>query len=701
MNGEILSIAPLIDLRVIIALGGIGLLIVAYSMMRGVTGAPLRLLILAVLIAALCNPKYVREQRDPQNDIAVVVIDRTSSQNVGDRAEQTEAALIALRQRAQPMKKLDIREVDVFDGTGEDGNEGSNLLTALSQAVGEISKGRFAGAVMITDGQVHDADGNGAAGGALGGPLHVLLSGHPGERDRRLVIDSAPSYGIVGQNVSITYHVEDKRDNSALGSLGDLAEVVLKNGETIISRAQIEVGKKDTFTFELDHAGTSILEIEVAPVDGELSTTNNRTLVTLNGVRDRLKVLLVSGKPHAGERTWRNLLKADPSVDLVHFTILRPPEKDDFTPLNELALISFPVQELFEVKLAEFDLIVFDRYILRDILPPSYFQNIADYVRNGGAVLLSVGSEFADTRNLSDTSLGKIIPARPTGAVLERAYRPDISKIGNRHPVTEGLSSLSRINRENPLKPGWGRWFRQIEATVQSGITVMTGLEDRPLLVLDRNQDGRIALMLSDQAWLWARGYDGGGPQAELLRRLAHWLMKEPDLEEESLRATISGGELHIQRRSLSDEGITIEVTSPSGKVVQIQSSAVSGPGRRVSIPATEVGLYEISDGTLKARATSGTLNPLEFADLTATPDRILMAVNKSGGGLRWIKDGAVEVRRVQRDRDLNGRDWFGFIENNTYVVTGVFQVPVLPGVVLMIVLLGLLMAAWWREGRS
>jgi len=703
MNGDALTFAPLMDVRLIGAMGLIGLAFVVIGLLKQGKGSWVRLVILGILLAAMMNPRFVREQRELRSDIAVIVIDRTSSQNVGERKIRTETALQTLRQQFQEMVGLELREVEVIDGGGvaqsDRFDDGSNLMSALRRAVGEIPKGRFAGAMMITDGQVHDVPRNGAVG-EFDGPVHVLLSGKPDERDRRLVVDNAPGYGIVGQELSITYHVEDKGLDQATNSLGDLARVTLRGGDKVIAEAQIPVGKKDTLTFTVEHAGPSILEIEVAPVDGELSDLNNRTLISINGVRDRLKVLLVSGYPHAGERTWRNLLKADPSVDLVHFTILRPLEKDDFTPLNELALITFPVRELFEAKLDEFDLVIFDRYILRDILPPTYLHNLAEYVNDGGAMLLSVGPEFASTRSLSETALSRILPARPSGGVLERAFRPGISAIGKRHPVTAGLSSRAPINRSDPSRPGWGRWFRQVEAVQRSGTTVMTGVDDQPLLILDRIEDGRVALMLSDHIWLWARGYDGGGPQAELLRRLAHWLMKEPDLEEESLRASVKGGQLHIRRGSLSEDEVTIEVTSPSGKVKRILTKPSDDNAGDIVIPAYEIGLYKISDGIRKVQAASGALNPLEFADLRTTEDYTKSLTSVSGGGMFWALDGVPDLRRTRPDRDASGKGWAGFRENNAYVVTGVRQLPVLPGLALMAVLLALLMGTWWREGR-
>jgi hypothetical protein len=137
----------------------------------------------------------------------------------------------------------------------------------------------------------------------------------------------------------------------------------------------------------LDRGGMNVLQFELAEEAGELTTRNNSAIVQINGVRDRLSVLLVSGEPNAGQRTWRNLLKSDPAVDLVHFTILRPPDRHDGVPVNELSLIAFPTRELFVDKIDEFDLIIFDRYRRRGILPNSYFSNIARYVAEGGALL--------------------------------------------------------------------------------------------------------------------------------------------------------------------------------------------------------------------------------------------------------------------------------------------------------------------------
>ena len=190
------------------------------------------------------------------------------------------------------------------------------------------------------------------------------------------------------------------------------------------------VGKDTAIKVPVSHEGENIVELSAEAGPAELTLQNNRAVVTVSGVRDRLRVLLVSGQPHAGERVWRNLLKADPSVDLIHFTILRPPEKQDATPINELSLIAFPHRELFSEKLHSFDLVIFDRYFEQGILPMAYFENIANYVQDGGALLVSSGPEFAGPMSIFRTPLANVLPAQPTGEIITRAFKPMVTADG-------------------------------------------------------------------------------------------------------------------------------------------------------------------------------------------------------------------------------------------------------------------------------
>ncbi len=688
-----LVLVPLLPWWMIAALAAASVLLTALALWRRARGAGLRGLALVAGLAALANPISVDETRDPLDDVAIIVVDESLSQRVGERREATEAARTALASRIERLDGMALRIVTAGAPTAaEDGGEagdGTLLFAALEDALADIAPERVAGVVMITDGQVHDVPANAARLG-LRAPLHVLLSGRRDEQDRRLVVEQAPRYGIVGETLALRLRVED--ETMAPGSA---ATVTLRRDGGPPQRITVTIGQSREIPFELDHGGTTVLEITADAGRAELTLDNNRAVTVINGVRDRLRVLLVSGEPHAGERTWRNLLKADPSVDLVHFTILRPPEKQDGTPIRELALIAFPIRELFEVKLGEFDLIIFDRYNRRGVLPLVYFDNIVRYVREGGAVLVAAGPGFAGPLSLYRSPLSEIFPARPTGKVLNAGFRPQVLDRGRRHPVTADLAGL------NDGEPRWGRWFRLIDAEADSGTVVMHGTGGRPVLVLDRIGKGRVAQLLSDHVWLWDRGFEGGGPQAELLRRLAHWLMQEPELEEDALRAVSHGGRLEIERRSLEPDDSPVTVTFPSGATREVALTPTSGGRSTARIAVAEAGLYRLGDGRRSAVAAVGALNPREFADLRTTARRLQPIVEASGGGVHWVADGGgPSVRKVRPGRSLSGPGWIGFKANRRYLVTGMEQTPLLPPFIALVLVLGTLAMAWRAEGR-
>jgi hypothetical protein len=405
-------------------------------------------------------------------------------------------------------------------------------------------------------------------------------------------------------------------------------------------------------------------------------------------------VLLVSGEPHPGERTWRNLLKADASVDLVHFTILRPPEKQDGTPTKELALIAFPTRELFVEKLDEFDLVIFDRYSRQTILPAVYLSNVARYVEDGGAVLIASGPDLADANGLYDTPLAEVIAAAPTGQVVEAPFKPQLTDAGRKHPVTRDLPGSAGET------PSWGRWFRLVDTRVSTGDTVMSGIDDKPLLVLSRTGEGRVAQMLSDQGWLWARGFEGGGPQTELLRRMAHWLMKEPDLEEEALGAAQAGRNLVVERRTMADKADPVTVTLPSGKAEKLDLSEVS-PGRwQATLPVTEAGLHRLSDGTLDAVAAAGSASAREATNILATPAVLAPIAAATGGSVKWLEDGLPQLVKVEPGRQMQGSGWIGLKANGAYRVTAVTDIPLFATLLSLGALLLVICAMWYREGR-
>ncbi len=695
MIGQDIAFAPLIPLAALIPLAVLAGVIAGYGLYRRARGGWLRLAGLTVLLLALSNPSLVTEKREPIKDVAVIVIDQSPSQKIGDRAARTEKAAAALAEKLSRFSDLDVRVVRAGGANG--GNdaevEETRLMEAMTRAVADVPRGRLAGAILITDGQVHDVA---AALPSLAdfGPVHALLTGDRDEGDRRLTIVQAPSFGIVGKDITFTIRVDDLPGDGD----GALAAITLRQDGQDPMMMSVPVGQEVPVTLPLSHGGLNIVEMTAEAGSRELTLANNRAAVVVNGVRDRLRVLLVSGEPHAGERTWRNLLKADPAVDLVHFTILRPPEKNDGTPIRELSLIAFPIRELFEMKLSEFDLIIFDRYKKRGVINNMYLANIAEYVEKGGAFLEASGPTFATPMSLYRSPIGTILPAEPTGRVMEEPFKPTVTDLGKRHPVTAGLTDAA-----DGIGP-WGRWMRQIDVAADKGSVVMSGAEGRPLLILDRVGQGRVAQLASDHFWLWSRGFEGGGPQAELLRRLAHWLMKEPELEENDLRTAVDGSRITITRRSLEPDTRPVTVTSPADNAQQVDMRD-GGTGQAVgTLVASEPGIWRVTDGEKSAVAVVGAVNPPELADVRSTPEKLAPALKATGGGSFWLAGDGSQVptiRRVRPDRDAAGSGWLGLRGNGDHVVTGVTQIPLLPALPVLLLSVGLLVLAWRREGRG
>ena len=713
-----ISIDPVLPLWALSALGGLSVLIVIASISMRARGSILRSLAIVTVWLMLLDPSVVAEQREALTDIAVVVVDESASNRVGDRAGQTDAALLSLRSELDALPNLEVRIVR--SGGGGQGvsaidraADGTHLFDALDKALADVPRRRLAGTVMITDGLVHDVPETVPPEMP---PTHVLLTGDDGDGDRRLTVVEAPGFGLVGREISITLRIDDLA-GSTPSAVTRAPVTIMKNGVEV-ERTLVPIGREATIDVTLDHAGETIVELITDEGPQELSLTNNRAVLSINGVRERLRVLLVSGEPHAGERTWRSLLKADPSVDLVHFTILRPPEKQDGTPIRELSLIAFPIRELFEVKLDEFDLIIFDRYRRRGVVPQLYLNNIAQYVLKGGALLEAAGPNFASPLTLHRTPLGVVLPGRPTGTIFEQGFQPWVTDTGHRHPVTAGLPGANPEASALPSGPAddqapeWGRWFRHIDVEATSGETLMTGIQGKPLLILDRVGEGRVAQVMSDHMWLWSRGYEGGGPQAELLRRIAHWLMKEPDLEENDLRATVRGEEIEIIRRSLETGEAAVIVTAPSGKTERLPLEDAGGGRAIARFRPDELGLYRADDGDRIALAAVGPLNPREFADLRSSDAALAPVVAATGGAVFRIgsvstgPDGPVlaatgpDVRMVAKGRDTSGRNWMGLVRNDASTVTGVREISLLPPLLALVLALGLLLMAWRREGR-
>ncbi|TCO74219.1 glutamine amidotransferase [Rhodovulum euryhalinum] len=682
MTGEVIF-APLLPWAVLWVLVAAAVAFTGLALWRGLSGWWLRGLAAAAILGAIANPSLQTEQRNPLSDIVVLVVDESASQRLSDRPAQIAEAIARIEAEVATLDNTELRIVRLGDGAG---NEGTLLMTALAEALAEVPRARLAGAILLTDGQLHDLD----RAPALPAPLHALLTGQEDDWDRRLVVRNAPAFAILGEEIRLTLRIEDQGAVPEAMGASTRVTVAIDGGEpqsyTVPLNEDLEV------PVILDHAGRNVIQFSVATEEGELTDRNNAAVVQINGVRDRLRVLLVSGEPHPGERTWRNLLKSDSAVDLVHFTILRPPDKHDGVPVTELSLIAFPTRELFIDKIDEFDLIIFDRYKRRGILPMLYFDNVREYVEKGGAVLIAAGPDFASADSIYRSPLADILPAAPTARVIEEGYLPAVTDLGQRHPVTQGLTAEHEGE--------WGRWFRLIDLEAASGQVVMSGVGERPLLVLDRVGEGRVALMASDHAWLWNRGFEGGGPQLELLRRLAHWMMKEPELEEEALSAQAEGQTMTITRRSLSEQGRSVEITRPDGETETLELEETA-PGRfQATWEGPEIGLYRLSDGDLETVIALGPAAPREFEETIASGARLDPAVGATRGGILALHAGLPDIRTVREGRLAAGRGWIGITPRGAYLTADVRITPLAPAWAFLLLAAALSLGAWLREGR-
>ncbi|MGU3540131.1 hypothetical protein [Methylobacterium sp. A54F] len=686
-----LSFTPLVPWPVLAGLGVVAALFCVLALLARGRTALLRALALALVLAALANPSLVREDREPVKDVAAVIVDRSGSQSLGDRPQMTDQVRAELQRRFGALTNIEPRFIDVPDA--REGDDGTKLFTALSQALADVPPERLAGVVMLTDGVVHDIPASLAALG-IKAPLHVLVTGHPDERDRQIKLLEAPRFGIVGKDLTIRAEVMER------GGTGTATVTVRRDGQEIGRRA-FPTGQPFSLTTRIEHGGPNVVEIEVEPLPGELTTVNNRAVLPIEGIREKLRVLLVSGEPHQGERTWRNLLKSDANVDLVHFTILRPPEKQDGTPISELSLIAFPTRELFVQKIKDFDLIIFDRYANQSVLPSAYFDNIVRYVRDGGALLIAAGPEFASSASLARTRLSSILPGEPNGRVVEQPYKAALTQTGTRHPVTRALPG----SEANP--PAWGDWLRIVSAQVRPGIQpILQGAANQPLLALSREDKGRVALLLSDHAWLWARGYQEGGPYLDLLRRLAHWLMKEPALEEEALRAQMTGHgrEVRVERQTMAETTEPVTVTGPTGKTRTLPLAQAEPGLFSATFEAAELGLHTLRSGNLVAFVSVGPANPRELADVFSDTERMKAISEATGGSIRRVAEagGGLTVPRLQTMRSgrLAGGDWIGFRPSDSANIRGVEVYPLALGLWALAALAAAVLAMWLVEGR-
>ncbi|MBB5073238.1 hypothetical protein HNQ69_000342 [Bartonella callosciuri] len=629
---------PFLPLSWILLLGGVASLFVIIGLVIRRQGSLLRLLALGSLILALLNPMIIKEQREPLKSIVGIVIDHSKSQTFGTRINDSDEARTQLTNALAHYPQFESRFIDAGKLADNQYAPSTNLFHALTQALSDVPPSRYAGTIFITDGQVHDipyiSDLHYKA------PINALITGRTDEFDRQIKIISPPRFALINKPQMLSILVEDKgHPQKPLPTQANITVSV--NGQEV---GHYSVTPGITFQTEitLPHAEKNIIQVTTDTHKDELSFENNRAIAIIEGIRENLRVLLISGAPYNGERTWRDLLKGDSNIDLVHFTILRPPNKADNTPLSQLSLVVFPTKKLFVEEIDNFDLIILDGYQHSAVLPLIYYDYIAQYVQKGGALLMVTGPEFTQQNSLAKTPLISILPALPNGVIIQKPFRPQLTKEGKRHPVTRDLAT--------PAYPAsqWGQWLRQVAIqNINNGIALMKGADEQPLLLLSHVDKGRIGMLLSDESWLWARGFEGGGPYAALYRRIAHWLMKEPELEEEKLSAISDHQRLTIRRQTLKDHLEPAEITFPSGKKENITLTQEKEGVFTAALNTDEIGIFTIKNGDLTTFSSVGVVDNLELLDLISTEEKLALISKHTGGHVTRLHDKGEESIRL------------------------------------------------------
>ncbi len=636
-------------------------LVLAVAMYRRARGVGWRLAGLALLLGSLAGPQIVQQTTRPLPDVALLVLDRSPSMQIANRTVLAAAALENLQAQATKLPGLQLRVVAV--PPADEG--GTALFGSIGQALADIPAAQLAGVIALTDGQISDAPKT----LPFAAPMTALLTAKTAETDRELRLVAAPAYGLVGKNVTLQLQVID---HGGADTGTQVPVSVAEDGQPVWA-GMAPVGQVVSLDVPVRHAGAAVVTASAAPLAGEVSSINDQAAFSLNGITKKLEVLLVSGNPNQSERSWRLLLKSDPAVELVHFTILRTPGEALDAPPGAVALVPFPVAQLFDIDIAKFDLIILDEFDANGLLPPQYLANMATYVQHGGALLVQAGPEFTGPDSLATTALGAVLPAVPSipGTVTE-AFSPTVTPLGTRHPVTAPFAGMK-------LAP----WARLEAASPTAGDVLMTGGEDNwPLLLLASEAQGRVGMLFSDQLWLWTRGGAHDGPALPLLRRVVHWLLREPALEPECLTAKIDHGQLQVTRQTLADAYPgDASITQPDGTVRSVPLSPQAPGLYGASVAASEPGVWQLREGGLSAYAAVTLPNAEEYQDLAAS------AVPLQGLAREvWLgRDGVPDLAGMLKRR-------------GAAQVTGSEDVPLLPPLPTMGLALALLAAAWWRE---
>ncbi len=542
-----------------------------------------------------------------------------------------------------------------------------------------------------------------------GPPIFTIPMGNPDDyRDILIKEIKSPSFAFRGREVLIDVTFK------SYGYKGNRLPVILREGGKIISTKSLHIKEspfedKLTFSFIPERIGIHNLNISISPQSGEAVKSNNESNIILRVLRDKIRILMVSGSPSMNYRFMRMALKNDPSIELLSFIILRTPSDILNVPLQEQSLIPFPVDTLFAKELRNFDILIFDNLPAHLYIHPSYFRYVREFVRDGGGFAMIGGPNLMDGGRYFGSPVEEIIPVRPTNRRDD--YRRD-------KPFRVRLNRKMRSHPLIQLSPDENENLRIWEDTVSlDGINILNSKDSgfvllesddelsHPILILGENAKGRSLVIGTDYFWKWYMGMveNGKGNWAYLrfIDRMVRWLTRDPRLE--PFEVILPDGEGEIGKKvefrikvkkdfipTHLTEKIFPSVFNPDGKKIGLEVKKIAESGEYIcSFLPEEGGLYrlKVDMESQGVEEFIKILKPMELQDPSPKHEFLRFLSNLSGGknlGKRGDLFKEIEAYMSKEQRNL--------IEEKRM---SLFSFPVIMG--LIFILLGI---EWYLRRR-
>ncbi len=708
---------PIFSNKIIFIIYLLILIIIFFSVTNKIANSFTRVIILFIFTLIILQPSIKIEKGKVQKSILTFVIDNTDSQKLSSRHNLYKKIYENILKKVEKDKKFfDILEIAVDNekyarrfGSVEKIRDSKNKPTyiyhkndsstkMLDYILSEVNKfpvKKMSSIFFFTDGQIHENKDEWKKK-QFDIPSYFIIPNSNLFNDTRLDLGSFPEYVEVGEEVELDVTAsifgKRKKDNLTLtifGSSEETRSIKFEGNETKKVRLKVNKPGENFYIFNLSSKG------------GEVSLSNNQKIIKINASRKKLKVLLISGEPYLGTRVWRNFLKSDPAVQLIHMTVLRPPEKIDSTEMKELSLIPFPVRELFEKKIKNFNLVIFDNFKGKNILTPLYFQNLIKFVESGGAILEITGPSYNSRSSLFRTEIGRVLPGIPSGKSLRGEFKPILTKLGTKHPITR---SLFEDYQE------YGKWYEMNQVTIDEEDTsiLMTGIQNNPLLAIKNIDKGRIAQIYSHHIWLWKNISSEKGPYKKLIRNLAHWLMQEPKLEADRLEISNDDKFIYIDKKNFKNIGSyedSVVVIGPEGNKSKIKLLKIDQENSKAKFRYNKDGYYLLFNKSLVKKFMTPDFSSRELTDIHLN-EFFLNQIKISGLLTKIIKtyDGSdLNIEKINK-KEIDKKDF----KRNLYLpfnyefrVNEIKNINLYNRNLLVILIIILLIYLWKKESKK